>query len=170
MSLEQGATLTIITIMVGVTTTIVTTVTVYFRKKQYDVASKQVQLTALMEVFHLLNNDTHRKARQVVYKHHRSALDGESASEEEIRQEIAMVRSDFEMIGTFVKNNLLSSEVFFDAYWDTTISCWNALEENIMAERKLRRNNRYMANFEYLSGVAKEYKEKYAPDESIQPF
>lgn len=170
MSLEEGTTLTIITIMVGVTSAIMTTVTVYFRKKQYDVAKKQVQLTALMEVFHLLNNDTHRKGRQVVYKYHRSRLDGEKTNEGEIGQEIAMVRSDFEMIGTFVKNNLLSSEVFLDAYWDTTISCWNALEDNIMAERRLRKNNRYMANFEYLSGVAKEYKEKYAPDESIQPF
>ena len=91
-------------------------------------------------------------------------------NEEEIRQEIAMVRSDFEMIGTFVRNNLLSSEVFLDAYWDTTISSWNALDENIMAERKLRRNNRYMANFEHLVGMAREYKEKHAPDESIQPF
>jgi hypothetical protein len=170
MSLEQGTNLAIITIMVGVTTAIMTTVTVYFRKKQYDVARKQIHLTALMEVFHLLNNDTHRKARQVIYKHHRRRLDGEKTSEVEIHQEIAMVRSDFEMIGTFVRNNLLSSEVFLDAYWDTTISCWNALEENIMAERRMRRNSRYMANFEHLAGVAREYKEKYAPDESIQPF
>ena len=170
MSLQEGSFLTIITIMVGVTTAIMTTVTVYFRKKQYEVANKQIQLTALMEVFHLLNNDTHRKARQVVYKDHRSRLDGDRTNEEEIRQEIAMVRSDFEMIGTFVRNNLLSYEVFLDAYWDSTISCWNALEDNIMAERKMRRNNRYMANFEYLVGVAKEYKEKYAPNESIQPF
>jgi hypothetical protein len=170
MSLQEGATLTIITIMVGVTTAIMTTVTVYYRKKQYDVASRQVQLTALMEVFHLLNNDTHRKARQAVYKHHRSILDGKNSNEEESRQEIAMVRSDFEMIGTFVRNNLLSSEVFLDAYWDTTISCWNALQDNIMDERKMRRNSRYMANFEHLYGVAREYKEKYAPDESIQPF
>jgi hypothetical protein len=170
MSLEQGTNLALITIMVGATTAIMTTVTVYFRKKQYEVATKQVHLTALMDVFHLLNNDTHRKARQAVYKHHRSRLDGEKTNEEEIRQEIAMVRSDFEMIGTFVRNNLLSAEVFLDAYWDTTISCWNALEENIMTERKLRRNNRYMANFEHLAGVAREYKEKHAPDESIQPF
>ncbi|HKU49872.1 MAG TPA: DUF4760 domain-containing protein [Nitrososphaera sp.] len=170
MSLEEGTTLTIITVLVAATTAIMTTVTVYFRKKQYDVTRSQVQLTGLMEVFHLLNNDTHRKARQIIYKHHRSRLNGEKTNEEEIHQEIAMVRSDFEMIGTFVKNNLLSSEVFLDAYWDTTISCWNALEENVMMERKLRRNSRYMANFEHLAGVAKEYKEKYAPDESIQPF
>jgi hypothetical protein len=170
MSLQEGTTLTIITIMVGVTTAIMTTVTVYYRKKQYDVANRQVQLTALMEVFHMLNNDTHRKARQILYKHHRSRLDGEKTNEEEIREQIAMVRSDFEMIGTFVRNNLLSSEVFLDAYWDTTISSWNALDENIMTERKLRRNNRYMANFEHLTSMAREYKEKHAPDESIQPF
>ena len=94
MSLEEGATLTIITIMVGVTTAIMTTVIVYYRKKQYDVANKQVQLTALMAAFHLLNNDTHRTARQVVYKDHRIRLDGEKTNDEEIRQEIALVRSN----------------------------------------------------------------------------
>jgi uncharacterized protein YqgQ len=170
MSLEEGASLTLITIMVGVTTAIMATFTVYFRKKTYDVANKQIQLTALMEVFRLLNNESHRKARQIVYKRHRDALDGKSQNDDDVHQEIAMVRSDFDMIGTFIRNKLLSTDVFLDAYWDTTLVCWNALKENIMAERKMRSNNHYMANFEYLAGVAKEYKEKYAPRESVQPF
>lgn len=170
MSLEEGASLTLITIMVGITTAIMTTFTVYFRKKQYDVANKQVQLTALMEVFRLLNNESHRKARQAVYKYHRDTLDGKNRSEEEVHQEIAMVRSDFDMIATFIRNGLLSKDVFLDAYWDTTLVSWNALQENIMAERKQRQNNHYMANFEHLVLLAREYKEKYAPRESIQPY
>lgn len=170
MSLEEGASLTLITIMVGITTAIMTTFTVYFRKKQYDVTNKQVKLTALMEVFRLLNNEVHRKARQVVYKHHRDKLDGKSINEDEAHEAIAMVRSDFDMIATFIRNSLLPKDVFLDAYWDTTLVCWNALEENIMAERRMRRNNHYMANFEYLATVAKEYKEMYAPRESVQPY
>lgn len=170
MSLEEGASLTIITVMVGVTTAVMTTFTVYYRKKQYEAASKQVNLTALVDVFHLLNNESHRNARRAVYKFHRDILDGKSRLEEEIEQQIATVRSDFEMIGTFIRNGLLSKDVFLDAYWDTTLVCWNALEDNIAAERKMRRNSHYMANFEYLANEAKLYKEKYAPRESVQPY
>lgn len=170
MSLEEGASLTLITVIVGITTAIVTTVTVYFRKKQYEVADKQFQLTALMEVFRLLNNESHRKARRVVYKHHRDVLDGKPHNEGEIHEEIAMVRSDFDMIATFISNRLLTKEIFLDAYWDTTLVCWNALADNIMAERKLRQNNHYMANFEHLASLAREYKEKYASRESVQPY
>jgi hypothetical protein len=170
MSLEEGASLTFITIMVGVTTAIMATATVYLRKKQYEAASKQVRLTALMDVFHLLNNESHRKARQKVYKHHRDTLDGKSPGEEEIHDELATVRADFDMIGTFIRNGLLSKDVFLDAYWDTTLVCWNALEDNIKRERKKRQNSHYMANFEYLANEAKIYKEKYAPRESLEPY
>jgi hypothetical protein len=170
MSLEEGTSLTLITIFVGITTAIMTTATVYLRKKQYEAASKQVRLTALMDVFHLLNNETHRRARRTVYKYHRDLLDGKSRDEEEVHEEIATVRADFDMIGTFIRNGLLSKDVFLDAYWDTTLVCWNAVEENVKNERRLRQNSHYMANFEHLAAYAKEYKEKYAPKDSIQPY
>ena len=94
MSLEEGASLTLITIMVGIATTVVATFTVYFRKKQYEVANKQIQLTALMEVFRLLNNEVHRKARQMVYKHHRDVLDGKDlAPDNDDQYELRMLGS-----------------------------------------------------------------------------
>ena len=170
MSLEEEASLTLITIMVGVTTAIMAILTVYLRKKQYEAASKQVSLTALMDVFNLLHNETHRKARHVVYKYHRDILDGKSRIEEEIDQEMATVRSDFDMIATFIRNGLLSKDVFLDAYWDTTLVCWNALEDNIKNERAKRQNGHYMANFEHLAKEAGLYKKKYAPHETIQPY
>lgn len=170
MSLGEGASLTLITVIVGFTTAIVTIVTVYFRKKQYEVADKQFHLTALMEVFRLLNNESHRKARKIVYRYHRDLLDGKPRNEEEVHEEIAMVRSDFDMIATFITNKLLAEEVFLDAYWDTTLVCWNALADNIARERKMRQNDHYMANFEHLASLAREYKDKYASRESIQPY
>ncbi len=170
MSLAEEASLTLITIMVGITSAVMATATVYLRKKQYEAAARQVNLTALMDVFHILNNESHRKARHAVYKYHRDILDGKSRNDEDISEQIAMVRSDFDMIGTFVRNKLLSKDAFLDAYWDTTLVCWNALYDNIMTERKMRQNNHYMANFEHLASEAKLYKEKYASRESVQPY
>jgi len=159
-----------LTVIVGVASAIVSLFTVYYRKKQYEVTDKQLNLTALLQVFQLLNNESHRTARQVVYRYYKNRLDGKATSDEEISQQIAMVRSDFDMIGTFVRNRLLSKEVFLDAYWDTTIMCWNALVDNVMSERKLRQNQKYMTNFEYLASEARQYKEKYLPRELVEPY
>jgi uncharacterized protein YqgQ len=161
---------TAIAVTVGIASAVISAFTIYFRKKQYEVTAKQYNLNALLEVFQLLNNDTHRKARQAVYRHHRSKLDGKNPNEEDVHQEIAMVRSDFDMIGTFIRNELIPKEVFLDAYWDTTLVCWNALEDNIRKEREIRQNQHYMANFEYLASEAKQYKEKYMPRESVEPY
>lgn len=158
-----------IAVIVGAASAIISTATIYYRKKQFEVTSKQYNLNALLEVFQLLNNESHRMARQAVYKHHRDILDGKSV-DQDISQQMATVRSDFDMIGVFVKNDLLSKEVFLNAYWDTTLVCWNALEDNIAEERKMRWNQNYMANFEYLASEAKLYKEKYMSSESIQPY
>ena len=160
---------TTITIIVAFASAAVSAFAIYYRKKQYEVTSKQYSLNALMEVFHLLNNETHRMARQAVYRHYRERADGKSESDE-VSQQIAMVRSDFDMIGTFIRNGLLSKDIFLDAYWDTTLVCWKALEDNIRKERKLRQNQNYMANFEYLASEAQLYKEKYLPRESAEPY
>jgi uncharacterized protein YqgQ len=166
----QDVSLTAIAIIVGIASAVISTVTIYFRKKQYEITAKQYNLTALLEVFQLLNNEAHRKARQAVYRHHRSELDGKKPDEGEVGQEIAIVRGDFDMIGTFIRNELISKEVFLDAYWDTTLVCWNALEDNIRKERELRQNQHYMANFEYLASEARRYKDKYMPRESVEPY
>jgi len=67
MSLGEEASLTLITILAGVTSALMAILHVYFRKKQCE-AAKQVSLTALMEVFQMLNNEMRRKARQIAYK------------------------------------------------------------------------------------------------------
>ncbi|AFU60300.1 MAG: hypothetical protein QXX64_03955 [Nitrososphaera sp.] len=162
--------LTAIAVIVGTATAVISAFTIYYRKKQYEIMAKQYNLNALLEVFQLLNNETHRKARQAVYRYHRSRLDGKNPDEEEVGQEIAMVRSDFDMIGTFIRNELISKEVFLDAYWDTTLICWDALKDNIAKERELRQNQHYMANFEHLAYEARQYKEKYMPRESVEPY
>jgi len=159
-----------LTVIVGVASAIVSLFTVYYRKKHYEVTEKQLNLTALLQVFQLLNDESHRAARRAVYRYYKNKIDGKAASDEEISQQIAMVRSDFDMIGTFVRNQLLSKEVFLDAYWDTTIMCWDAVADNIVNERKLRQNQKYMTNFEYLASEARQYKEKYLPRELVEPY
>ena len=34
-------------------------------------------------------------------------------------------------IGSFVRNGLVSKDLFFDVFWNTTIRCWNASKEFI---------------------------------------
>lgn len=168
--MAEELSLTAIAIMVGIASAAISAFTIYYRKKQFEITSKQYELNALLEVFQLLNNEAHRKARQVVYNYHRNLLDGKNPLEDEVGQEIAMVRSDFDMIGTFIRNELISKDVFLDAYWDATLVCWNALDDNIGRERKMRQNQHYMANFEHLAAEAQKYKEKYMPRESVEPY
>jgi len=60
---EEGS-FTAIAIIIGIASAIISAFTIYFRKKQYQITSKQYNLIALLEVFKLLNNETRRKARQ----------------------------------------------------------------------------------------------------------
>lgn len=154
-NISVGALLTGIVAIVGV---IVTYITFYYQKKYQ-------RLSSIMEAFRLLNDDVHRKAREATYNMYRAYNKGELDAYDrvDVKDQIAMVRADFDQMGSLVRNNLIPRDEFLSAYWHTILLCWKALEHNIEEQCSLRQNPKYMENFRSLKAEATVYWHKHHP-------
>jgi hypothetical protein len=120
-------------------------------------------MDSLMEVFKILNEDDHRKARRTTYKVFKEYESGilDAFSKKGVEGEIAKVRADMDQMGTLVHHNLIPRKVFLEAYWNTILVCWKALENNIEQERIRRQYPTYMKYFQELKDQARRYWKKY---------
>jgi hypothetical protein len=150
----------------------VASITIYYQKKQY-------KLSALIEVFKLLNSSDHREARKIIYGKYKGKADIHSSSFREalakqentdiiIQDSQAMVRADFDQMGALSKNELIPECPFLDAYWHTVLMCWKALEGDIVGQRNQRQNPAYMKNFEELKNKAEAYRKKVHADVPVE--
>jgi cellulose synthase/poly-beta-1,6-N-acetylglucosamine synthase-like glycosyltransferase len=157
----------IITTLIGA---FITIVVFYFQRKQQRVSAeyqeKQLNLSAMMEVFKILNNDEHRQARENVYSACKQFDQGQKEifQNENIRKNAAMVRADFDEIGLLIQNGLVPKDMFLSAYWNTVIISWKALKDDIAKERLRRKYSMYMAFFEQLYQEAEDYAKENGMD------
>jgi hypothetical protein len=113
-----------------------------------------------LEIFKLLNNETHRTARENVY----NANSTDAFTAGSMKDSIAMVRADFNQVGTLLNGKLIPKQAILEEYWYTIIICWEALENHIAEERIMRRYPTYMQNFERQKNDAKLYWKKNHPE------
>ncbi|HEV2193737.1 MAG TPA: hypothetical protein VGR54_08990 [Nitrosopumilaceae archaeon] len=155
------------TCVVGISTII--SVILYTRDRD-----KQNQTTLILDVFKLLNDDEHRNARKLTYEAYRkfkTSNDITIFDDESHYRFISMTASDFDHVGSLIKNSTSIKKVFFDIYADTVIICWKALEEHIKAERNKRKANFYMKFFEWLANEAITYWHQNRQNEPIpEPY
>ncbi len=141
------------TCVVGVST--IVSVILYIRDRE-----KQNQTTLTLEVFKLLNDSEHRKARRLTYETYRkSKASGDVTifDDDSHFQFISMTASDFDHVGSIVKNSPSIKKMFFDIYAETVIICWKALETHVKAERNKRKTDFYMKFFEWLANESVNY-------------
>jgi hypothetical protein len=115
---------------------------------------KQNQLNGLMEAFKLLNDENHRKARGDIYSAFKAYQDKNDISVFANKSSVEIVRSDFDQMGSLIKNKTIQKDGFLEAYGETSYRCWNALKAHIEEERIKRNFNHYMENFQWLSDQA----------------
>jgi hypothetical protein len=141
------------TCVVGIST--ILSVIIYIRDRD-----KQNQTTLTLEVFKLLNDDEHRNARRFTYEAYRESKsmgDLTTFEDESHYRYITTTASDFDHVGSLIKNSPTIKKVFFDIYAETVIICWKALEAHIKAERKKRKTDFYMKFFNWLNDEAVKY-------------
>lgn len=142
----------IVTAIVGISSGFAVWVTHRYQKKQY-------KLNALMGVFDQLISKDHREAREKVYhayKTHRNVLSDEDYFEkledDEYKQYVEIVCSDFDQMGALIKNSLIDKSAFLDVYGNTTQTYWNILRVYVLNKRKT--SSRHTENFEWLADEA----------------
>lgn len=174
-SLDQNITISAIAVVVGIGVTIITT--------RYQ--SMAQQTTGLIKAFDLLNGPEQRDARRRVCKAYKPHTNGIKYSYDDFKNEtlpkknilegiydqdpinplqkdVERVRADLDQIGSMIKHDLIPKDAFLEAYWNTTIRCWGALEGHIACMRNDIENCHFMTNFEDLKkDVLKYWKNKH---------
>ena len=155
------------TCVVGIST--IVSVILYIRDR-----NKQNQTTLTLEVFKMLNDDEHRNARRLTYEAYRESKNTGDLTifeDESHFRYITMTASDFDHVGSLIKNYPTIKKMFFDIYAETVIICWKALEAHIKAERTKRRTNFYMRFFNWLNDEAEKYWQENRNDDPLpEPY
>jgi hypothetical protein len=143
-------------------------VTVYYQKRER-------KFDGMMEVFKLLNGTEQRESRLKLfeaYHMYKKTNDLGIFQTEIYRRYVERTIHDMDEIGSLVRNGLVSKDLFFDVFWNTTIRCWNDSKEFVDYRRSSRQFPHYMINFETLAKEAELYEKKYhghASDSSVEP-
>jgi hypothetical protein len=143
--------------------------TVYYQKRERRFAG------LIEEVFKLLNGKEQRESRLKLYEAYhmyKNTNDLGLFQSEIYREYVERTIHDMDEIGSLVRNGLVSKDLFFDVFWNTTITCWNASKEFVDYRRSSRHFPHYMINFETLAKEAELYGKKYhghASDSSVEP-
>ena len=134
----------------------ISAITSYYQRKQQ-------RLNSMIEIFKLLNNEEHRKARRKVYA---AYTKGEIADKvtDDLNVDISIVRADFDQVGILVENKFVPKKMLLEAYWNTVLVSWKSLEDHIQRERTRRDYPSYMKYFEGLRKDAYRYWKKYHPE------
>jgi hypothetical protein len=71
-----------------------------------------------------------------------------------------IVKTDFDQIGTLLKNKEIPKGEFIKIYWHDVLKCWQVLDNDIKGLRETLNDDTYMENFQYLEKIAREYAKK----------
>ncbi len=126
-------------------------------------------MTAMLEVFKLLNDERHRNARREVFRQ-KVLNTSKEALPADYEDNAAMVRADFDQIGALVKSGVVPKELFMQSYADTTLRVWMALKDNLMEEREKRNQPAFEELFEWLYEEAQKWWDAQHPNEPVSLY
>jgi len=128
---------------------------------------KKFRLSALMEVFRLLNDIKHKEARKVVYGDATKSsfeilgLENNKTFDALMEISVTIARSDFNEIATLIAHDIVDCNIFVEEYWWIILKVWYKVQPKIMERRRDIGPSDYMKNFEQLKTTAEEYAKRH---------
>lgn len=139
---------------------IVTAIT--YQKRQTTTGDRQYQLSALLEVFRMMNDKELKFTRETLYNtHEHSTYDRQF-----YRDNFDHLRSILDMIGYLYHTNAVPRKVLLEMYWYVIIHCWVCLEPYIMEVRK-NEIKFFSQSFEILKDAALVWHHENFPDHPL---
>lgn len=165
--LTQGD-ITTFNIINGVTiaANIATVIALIFLGFEIRSSTKTRHLEGAIRLFDLLDDPIARRGRRAVYS---AFCKKRELTTNEIEY-AEKIRADFNDIGIMVRLGLFPKKIALKMYSDTTIRCWEALEEHIKKQRKDRGTPSFMEDFEWFYEESKKYRKKNYPQEKRKIF
>ena len=118
---------------------------------------KQHKATGLLDAFKIIDSREHRTSRKKVYDLYREYEKNNDLTIFDHVPEVEDVRADFDVIAALIKSGNVDKELFLIEFGPLAYRCWNYLKKHIEAERKKRKFDPFMTNFEWLSDQADKY-------------
>ena len=128
---------------------------------------KKFRLSALMEVFRLLNDIKHKEARKVLYGDATTAsyeilgLENNKSFDALMEMSETIVRSDLNEIATLIEHDIIDCKIFVEEYSWIILKVWYKIEPKIIKRRHNIGPSDYMKNFEQLKTKAEEYAKRH---------
>jgi len=116
--------------VVGIAFGIIIAIT--YQRRQTNTADRQYQLTALLEVFEMMNDKDMKFARETLYNTHEHS----TYNRQFYRDAFDHLRSILDMIGLLYHRNAIPRDILLEMYWYVIIHCWICLEEYITDVRQ----------------------------------
>lgn len=131
-----------------------------FLKEQNKTSKKHAEYLGILEIMKIFNNDENGQRRDEVYSayninHLYDAND--YIFEKTMRNNVAAVRGNYEMMGSLVKEGYVQKQKFLEMYVESVINMYKVLRPHINYERKRRKSKNFASNFEWIFEEAKKY-------------
>lgn len=133
------------------------------------IGTKQNKMTSMLQVFELLQDEKHRKARGEVFRI-KSLCASKESFPADFKDNAEMVRSDFSQMGALVRNGLVPKDLFMESYAGLTLRVWKALKDNLIEEREKRQQPTLQESFEWLAIEAEKYWNTSHPGEPVDLY
>lgn len=133
-----------------------------YQKRQTITGDRQYQLSALLEVFRMMNDKELKFTRGTLYNtHEHSTYDRQF-----YRDNFDHLRSILDMIGYLYHTNAVPRKVLLEMYWYVIIHCWVCLEPYIMEVRENEIKS-FSQSFEILKDAALVWHHENFPDQPL---
>jgi hypothetical protein len=86
----------------------------------------------------------------------------------DLKEDVEVVKANFDEIGAMEKNGLLNKKAFFDGYYGSLLRCYGALHGNIIKSREKTGSKEYSSYFQQISEDAVQFWEKYYTKSTIK--
>ena len=154
-----GLIVAVIALLAGITFNLINR---YYQKKQ-------LQLNTLFKVIELFSSSEIRDARKTVYdeyfklkKENKPIIFNRSAF---IQQQADKVKKSFEQVAVLINEKLVDEKLFFRIYGGIVVRSWNALEQDIMNDRK--KNPVYCEDYKKLK---EKFEKHYTAENMPKPY
>lgn len=149
-------------------TTIITMISSNKRQdRQITILENQNNATALLEVFKMLNNDTHKNAESALIDNYRAKenplYENQILRDPPFGSSMNIVCRDYDQIGLLIKRGLIPEKDFFNMFGKLVITYHQILFQEIRRRRLLGESD-YMTNFTNLAIQCYDYWEQKGRD------
>ena len=133
-----------------------------WQSKQTEIADKQYQLNAFLEIFKIMDDPEQKQARRTLEE-----FKNEPYRRDFYQQQFDKIRTTFDMMGMMYYQGSVPREIILENYWYIIIQCWEYMYQYIFDIRHNANLPLFARPFEILKDAALKFHKNHYPDQKL---